>query len=186
MVIWRLRNIFDMIATLHLLLNIMGPRRRCSIKSYALKSRYLGHTVQEKWKANKHRRWIRQLVIIQAINGAGAEAAELEEVTEIIILMYIKLTRERRIPRIPIPRLNRTIESISDIEISDCFRFRNRLHLQQLKLLLKAIFMCSEVHSPTPLTKPHNISTGLHIWKPTYDVLIRSRLRRVSSHLKLA
>ena len=124
MVLWRQRNIFDMIATLHLLLNIMGPRRRCSIKSYALKSRYLGHTVQEKWKANKHRRWIRQLIIIQTINGAGAEAAELEEVTEIIILMYIKLTRERRIPRIPIARLNRTIESISDIEISDCFRFR--------------------------------------------------------------
>ena len=70
MVLWRQRNIFDMIATLHLLLNIMGPRRRCSIKSYASKSRYLGHTVQEKWKANKHRRWIRQLIIIQAINGA--------------------------------------------------------------------------------------------------------------------
>ena len=44
--------------------------------------------------------------------------------TEIIILMCIKLTRERSIPRISTPRLNRTIESISVIEISDSFRFR--------------------------------------------------------------
>ena len=42
MVLWRQRNIFDLIMTLYLLLNIMGPKRRCSIKSYALKSRYLG------------------------------------------------------------------------------------------------------------------------------------------------
>ena len=137
MVLWRQTNIFYLIMTLHLLLNIMGPKRRCSIKSYALKSRYLGLTVQEKRKASNYRRWIRQLIIIQAVDGTGAEAAELEEVTEILILMYVKLTRERRIPRIPIPRQNRTIESFSDIEISDCFRFRNRLQLHQLKSLLK-------------------------------------------------
>ena len=124
MVLWRQTNIFYLIMTLHLLLNIMGPKRRCSIKSYALKSRYLGLTVQEKRKASNYRRWIRQLIIIQAVDGTGAEAAELEEVTEIIILMCIKLTRERSIPRISTPRLNRTIESISVIEISDSFRFR--------------------------------------------------------------
>ena len=89
-VLWRQRNVFDMIVTLYLLLNVMGPKWRCSIKSYALKSRYLDLTVQEKREASNYRRWIRQLIIIQAVDGTGAEAAELEEVTEILILMYIK------------------------------------------------------------------------------------------------
>ena len=63
------------------------------------------------WKASKYRRWTRQLIIIRAVDRTGAEAAELEEVTEIVILMYIKLNRESKISRIPLPRLNRTIES---------------------------------------------------------------------------
>ena len=68
-------------------------------------------------------RWIRQLVIIQAVNGTGAEAAELEEVTEIVILMHIKLTRGRRIPRIPSPRLNRTIESFQILKFLTALDF---------------------------------------------------------------
>ena len=93
MVLWRQRNIFDLIRTLHLLLNIMGPKRRCSIKSYALKSRYLGLTVQEKRKASTYRRWIRQLIIIQAVDG-GAEAADLEEV------QILELFKSSRCPKI--------------------------------------------------------------------------------------
>ena len=87
--------------------------------------------------SERYRRWIRQLIRVQALNGPGPLNLELEVVTEMTIVLYRQLTQERRIPRVLLFRLNRTINSFSPTEIPDSFRFRSRHQLRQLLELLK-------------------------------------------------
>ena len=51
----------------------------------------LGLTMKERRRAYKCRRWIRQLIIFQALNavhGRNIVAEEMEKLTEFLILMY--------------------------------------------------------------------------------------------------
>ena len=42
------------------------------------------------WKASKYRRWIRQLIVIQAVNGTGAEKKNNNKKNIVILLINRK------------------------------------------------------------------------------------------------
>ena len=75
---------------------------KSSAKSRALKSRYMGMTEKERCRANKYRRWIKQLICIQAVDQPGGRdeiTEELEDLTVFLILLYLRTTRRTCIPK---------------------------------------------------------------------------------------
>ena len=75
---------------------------KSSAKSRALKSRYMGMTEKERCRANKYRRWIKQLICIQAVDQPGGRdeiTEELEDLTVLLILLYLRTTRRTCIPK---------------------------------------------------------------------------------------
>ena len=111
----------------------MPPKKRKPIKQYALKSRYLGITIERAKEGRKTFRVLRRLFETYVLLPYGAPMKDV--LWENIIAFskrYYMITRERVVPPLLIHHLNRTVGSFSETEVSIKFRFRNRGQLQLL------------------------------------------------------
>ena len=108
----------------------MPAKKRKPIKEYALKSRYLGITIERAKEGRKTFRVLRRLFEIYVVMpyGAPMKDALWENIIASSRRFYV-ITRERLVPALLIHHLNRTVGST---EVSIKFRFCNRGQLQLL------------------------------------------------------
>ena len=111
----------------------MPAKKRKPIKEYALKSRYLGITIERAKEGRKTFRVLRRLFEIYEVLPYGAPMKDaLWENIIAFSRRYYVITRERLVPALLIYHLNRKVGSFSETEASIKFRFRNRGQLQLL------------------------------------------------------
>ena len=77
------------------------------------------------------KKWFREFIMLHAIVDQSDEA-DIEEILEMIALSRLHLTTERRIPRMEIVRLNRTIESFSPQQLDNGCRCRSHEDMRRL------------------------------------------------------
>ena len=110
--------------------------RRKSIKKYALHKRYFGMTCAEPRKANEFRMKMRTLTLLHSVMDNENDENTVMETIHILWMFTNSLYTERVVPRAPIISLNRTLDSFSDIDIKNLFRFRFRTGTQLRQLYI--------------------------------------------------
>jgi hypothetical protein len=109
------------------------PKKRLSIKKYALKKRNLGLTIANGRAAQNTLRVLRRMFdayLLLPLNSPMNDI--LWDGIRGFALRYYRLTREVIHPPLAILHLNRRIESFSEIEVSIKFRFRSCNQLRHL------------------------------------------------------
>jgi hypothetical protein len=142
---------------------------RVNIKSYALHKRYLGLTCRESRIIAKYNRELRQLTILHSILGNGTEQDDIEMLMHMMWIRRNYIVKEKIIYRAPFVSLHRTIDSFSDVEVPNLFRFRSR---QQLSRLIVALQIPEKIILPS-----RNTCTG--------EELLLVELIRISSVSRL-
>ena len=113
----------------------MSTRR--AIKKYALHKRYLGLTCKEKRKCAYYKNILRKLTILFAVQTESEQRDRLLNVIRVIWIYRNVVLTERVLWRIPLVPLHRTIDSFSDVDIPNLFRFRSKIQLHRLLQCLK-------------------------------------------------
>lgn len=107
---------------------------RVNIKRYALHKRYLGLTCRESRIIAKYSRELKQLTILHSILGNGTEQDDIEMSMHMMWIRRNDIMKEKIIYRAPYVSLHRTIDSFSDVEVPNLFRFRSRQQLSRFTL----------------------------------------------------
>jgi hypothetical protein len=119
---------------------------RRAIKKYALHKRYLGLTCKEKRKCAYYKNILRKLTILFAVQTESEQRDRLLNVIRVIWIYRNVILTERIISRIPLVPSHRTIDSFSDVDIPNLFRFRSKiqfgLRIPQ-KIILPSRHTCS-------------------------------------------
>lgn len=125
------------------LVPFLSGRKRKVRKQYSLLYRYLGMRPNELYRERNLKKWFRNLILLDAIVDDRSDEAEIEEILEILFMNILHLTTERRVPRMDIVRLNRTIESFNVQELDNGCRCRSHEDMRRLLHALELPDRCT-------------------------------------------
>lgn len=119
---------------------VFGKKRK-KRREYSLLYRYLGMRPNDLHRERQLLKYFRDFIMLEAIVDQEEEA-EIDEIMEMICLSHVNLTTERRVPRMEIVRLDRTIDSFSIEELDNGCRIRSHADMRRLLYVLQLPDRC--------------------------------------------